>query len=82
MNARPEAESKNSQSEFSRKPQISLRMAFLITLIAAVTAAIWGGLTRVGPDRLFFLFFAAAAPFGILILYGFAHAVFRWLSRR
>jgi hypothetical protein len=59
--------------------QFSLRLLFLITLVTAVSAATWGGLTRPGPDRCLFIFFGAAAPFGVLVLIGILHW---WLRRR
>lgn len=57
-------------------PRFGLRMIFLVTLMVAVTAATWGGLMREGPDRMKFLLFGAAAPFGVLVLVGLLHQLF------
>jgi hypothetical protein len=53
-----------------RGRQFSLRAAFLFTVVIAITAAVWGGLTRDGSDRLMILVFAAAAPSGLIVLLG------------
>ena len=53
--------------------QFSLKMALLITLVVAVPCATFGGLSREGSDRMLFLFFGAAAPFGVLLLVGLIH---------
>ena len=58
------------------KPRFSLRWIFLLTLLTAVTAATWGGLTREGPDRIKFLFFGTMAPLAVLLLVGLLHQLF------
>lgn len=62
--------------------QFNLRSAFLLTTVIAVTAAVWGGLTRQGSNRLFFIFFAAAAPFALLIVLGVMREVQRFRRNR
>ena len=62
--------------------QFNLRTAFLLTTVIAVAAAVWGGLTREGENRILFVFFAAAAPFGVLVVLGIWSEVARWLRKR
>ena len=61
--------------------RFSLRMAFLLTLVVAVTAAVYGGLLREN-DRERFVFLAVAAPLGLLVLLGFIRDVARFWRQR
>jgi hypothetical protein len=62
--------------------QFNLRMAFLLTTVVAISAAVWGGLTRDSSDRLLFVCFAAAAPFGLLVILGLWQEVSRLRRKR
>ena len=61
--------------------QFSLRVAFLLTLVVAVSVAVYGGLLR-DRDREQFIFLAVAAPLGVLVLIGLARDLLHYWRER
>lgn len=55
----------------------SIKMMMMLTLVVAVASAVWGGMSRGGSDRAFYVLFATAAPLLVLLVVGLVHQLTR-----